>query len=933
MARQARMADGTILSLPDGASDAAMDAAAADYAASKRQNRPAGTPRKQAVAPPKEKGWGDWLSQQGRAALEGIGGLGDMAGRIATSIPGIPATPEPIRKGIEDLAASGLAKTQDFVSGLFGIKGKPSNPEDYRASTAGTRAATKAADALKLSTPTTDTERLQSAVTRGAVQAAVPVLGWQGAVPQAIQVAGGAVAGGASEAAKQMGASEEAQQLAGLLAGVAVPAGVSGIRNVGSQATRHLKTSTKGATELAAEQLQKAAGSPEAAAAAATAIQQRGPWNAPQIPGVQPTLSEATLNPGIAALQRGRPSTAIQARQRANAAQRGQYGEQALGEGDTTAITSLVEQRNAAGKAELARRAAAGDKAAQALIAKQDAARATLEAKGGKALTRVEARNQAREQKAAAKAEAAITKRTERIGEAVSREQTTENIKPEFKARYQAIKDRVNAEFSKRILSRRVPVRMKEDHVADMEEAFLNRADAHYSDAGGTPSPEVQAITGELFEAAKSGNLNTRTIANINRRLAAASGRLRLAGENAEAAYVNGLRDIMNTHTDPFVSPAFKTQLAKANALRAEQGRIYEQGRIGPIMKDKPFGAPGVSDAELPSVLVASGPRGATLANENIAAFGKAKAEQLVREEMRRLADNGQITRNTLKSYNPLFEKFPNVRKDVDAMITQAEANKTGAAAQQAQSKAAIKAQEATNKAALEAQATQATQATAAQQAKTAASLAEQTALNKAFQRSRLGKAGDDPIASVHGLLNARGSKGFKDLHAAIKASSDTEALNGLRKAVSEFIKNKSTEGQGVALDAAGKPIPATKAHLDAIDSVLERSGDLLTPDQRTVLTTIRKELAAEQYGKTAGVYQDVRTDVTVPYATGRVQKLVNWWQKHATNKEAVDAIIEEAILKPQTAADLLARKTPSRLNRFGRTVQRAAVGATLGAQ
>lgn len=120
------------------------------------------------------------------------------------------------------------------------------------------------------------------------------------AVPGANTVAGSAIIGGALGGAEPVGTGESRTD--NVLGGAAAGAGglllgrggggiVSGLRDFVSPLT------SGGREAAAAKLLQEAAQNPQAAAQAAQAYR-------PATPGVQPTLAQATLDPGLAALER-----------------------------------------------------------------------------------------------------------------------------------------------------------------------------------------------------------------------------------------------------------------------------------------------------------------------------------------------------------------------------------------------------------------------------------------------------------------------------------------------------------------------------------------------------------------------------------------------------------------------------------------------------
>lgn len=189
--------------------------------------------------------------------------------------------------------------------------------------------AARASNALGLPTDATDMERFSSAVTGGAVSA-LPFLvtGGASAAPSVARLATEGVAGGAAgaagELARQAGLGPLGQLAAAFAGGIGGGAGTAAVANRVARGAAPASRSL--AERVAAKRLEQTMSDP------ARAMQRLNDYGASVVPGVRPTLAEATGDQGVVGLARSMTNTA-----RGGAAIR-----QAAGE-NTQARTSFID--------------------------------------------------------------------------------------------------------------------------------------------------------------------------------------------------------------------------------------------------------------------------------------------------------------------------------------------------------------------------------------------------------------------------------------------------------------------------------------------------------------------------------------------------------------------------------------------------------------
>lgn len=674
------------------------------------------------------------------------------------------------------------------------------------------------ANKLGLAKPETTGERLASAGIRGATGAVIGG-GGGGLASAATNLAAGAASGVTAEATKDM--PWYVSVPASMAAGVAVGATPSLLKNAaGAVISRSQLDPSKG-MESAARNMQHHT---DDAASALAAIDNRPTPTR----GTAPTLPEVTGDRAHAAMARERMSNPIQAQMDTNAQGRMGAIDNAMGDGSTAALPKLADD--------------------------------------------ITSRNQY-----------ALDRAHGRVGSAnpVDRGQSGSDIRDTFKAEYESAKARTRAEYEHPILKAQQPVVIGRSFLDKIRDTL----ERYYGEGGGLASPKTREVLGDLMDhmddqpATGTFNTNSSVVTNIDQRLADIAGRAKVSGARKEASAAQALRVDLGNHVADQLPVEFTEQLKIARAARLDQGRRFEQGKLGRALGEKLYGEAKVSDIELPGRLVQPGPAGGSIAEQLVKAVGPKASETAVRQEIaRRVAEGKLSTPAQLTGIDEVLKRFPGLKDDVENLRAQA-------------------------------------------------------ALNDVFSKSHLGQMGDlskSPSARVADLLRAKDEGvAFKELTDQVINSGDEAALAGLRKTLSDYAMDVS---EGARVSADGVKIPDNAKALDAVTRILDRGGDALTSEQRTVFEQLKREYGRTQFAKTGGVAQEGVGQHNIPFVQGWQARTLKFMNEHFGNKKRIDALLERAILDPDFAAELLKRPTPDRLAKLKRTLGRATRASALGA-
>lgn len=716
---------------------------------------------------------GDYLSMGGRAVTEAVGDIAEVA-EMAT-----PSGMIALARGREPPQTKQL---RQYVR--------------------------KGADIVGLEEPVTPKEKIVSAGVRGAAGALVPVVGARTLAGRGatlarrpiLQAISGALAGVGGESAKLGGAGPVGQFLTSIVAGVLPATAIGAGAKLFGAGRAHF--SKGGITERSARIVQKAAADKPATIAALRGRPKPSPETVP-------TTAEVARDPGLAALQRARLSTAITERQRANAIVRARTAETALEPGSPRAVQTLATGQ------------------------------------GRQNLRQVEAARK-------------------RVGPVVERLESGTQIRTVWERNYTKARQATDRAYSVPALKVSKPVQLPDKFHSDIVKSIKP-----FLGDGAEPLPKALET---IIEDLRAPGATTARFANIDSRLADFAGEAKLVGRNRDALVANTLRQTLQRHEATFLSPEALEALKKARGLRAEQGRRFEQGNAAKAFAMKQFGEPAKDAPELPGALVRKGAVGGSTIDRLMAAVGPKASEATARQELRRLADEGQLTTPAqLRGFGELLTRFPGLKDDVRNLHNRIE-------------------------------------------------------LNNAFVKSPLGKVvGTDVDVStaLDGVLTSKDNGlSFTQLAGQVRGNKPAQA--GLRGVLANYIRKEGMSGD---LTVEGLPIPSNDKTLAAIDLVLERGkqAKLLTKSQQTVLGQIRQELAGVNYARTAGVAEGVSSSQPLPYMSmgmplpgkGAVRTTLAALASHFDNTEEVNMLVERALLDPEKAVELLSVATPDRLKQW----------------
>lgn len=902
---------------PDNATADQLRAAAKAIAA----QRPAATPT------PSDGGWLDTLKAAGHGVMSAIGSnLGTVAQMNPMNL---------IQSGSDALkSALGLDTVQNKVASA--ITGKPTvSARPQPTPNMVKQAIQKGVSSVGPAAPTTTGGKLISAATEGIANSLVG--GPENIGEGVTNAISGALSGVSAEGANTLLPQDTPDWLrslvttgAGLIGGVAPTAGVSAANKLKEAVQEHsLVSGEEGAKNVAARQLQAQATDP---AAAAAAIQARPPATA----GTAPTTAEQAGDYGLAALQRSLPNNQLIAQQAGNVRTRAAAASAVLGGGDTSALTDLATQQGQDLATTLATRQARQGATREQIVAQNQEAVDALKAQhrlqtdqAGIAGAQAEQATQAAGAQKVADLHDTLGGGQEQGNGIITPSANSASIRQPFTDAYQKYKDFVGVMYDN-IANQAMKVTGRRQ--TNMNAAIdATKSEFYNPKLGLSIDPQVQSLLDNFNATIKSGQLDSNTVMGLDKALSDIAGTKSAMNQTAEATAINNIRDTIRQHMDPIIPAAIRKDTDIARTARQQQYELYEQPQVGGLINAKTFGLADVPDTELAGRLAVPGNLGGTVGEQLNKAVNPDVAEQFVRGEMRRAADNGQFTsQQGMNAYTPLLDKFPNVKSDVQAIVDQHTQNATDLQATR------------------DANATAKTNLARAQQdARTQVGRTGRTAvkenkalydpyvkeaqgLNDTFAKSPMGALAA-PLVQPHAVVGSmlrEGNPAVLDmLHDQIGGNQD--AINGVRRSIGDYIESQANSGEAKAPD--GSLLPSGVATSNAIGHVLTTAKKFLTPEQETSLTNIKNELDRASFARQGGVLEGETPEaIDLP---GKAGKLIGTLVSKTSNQKQVTGIIQKAMQDPQMAADLLKRATPDRLGRWTRTLRQTGAAALLGSQ
>lgn len=589
--------------------------------------------------------------------------------------------------------------------------------------------------------------------------------------------------------------------------------------------------------------------------------------------GVQPTLAEVATDPGVAGFQRGYGNTNMEAaaalgdRHASNALARSSAASDVLGTESPQSLQdfgsrslSSAENLTAAQRAEREAQVSSRIEGAQsaAITGGRDAA-------------------------------ASFAGAQDAIAPVSDRTATGAAARIAFNEAYTAAKARTREAYEAPILKKPQPINIPRSVFTSLRDA----ADDFYGDGGGEIPQRLQSIISDMAEV----KTTTRTLTNIDRRLADFAGESRMSGRALEAAFAERVRGTLNDFVQKAAPKDYRDALASAKAVRAEQGNKFETGNASSAFATDRYGAPVVGDTTIPSKIVRPGAAGGDTIDGLISAIGPEASERAAREELRRAIEEGGVNSaskmdSIATRFGEVAKRFPKLESDIATLRGHAASLD---AAKVAESDASRLSPTSADK----------------------ASIAERSALHDQILASPLGKVADpavDPSAYVGSLL--RRSDGGRQLrYLATQVSGDAPALNGLRRSYGDYILDA---GKGPNFTAAGEQVPSISKTRAAIANVVTRAGDTLKPEQKIVLQKIRRELESANFAATASKPAGSETAINrsfddlinTPFLPGKAKSILQTLYSVLGNGQQVKQLITQALLDPDFAATLLKRPT-----------------------
>jgi len=816
----------------------------------------------------------DYAGMGGRAIIQGLGDLGEMA---QTANPLVA-----LSRGAASILPEGKVKQ---VVQAFGPNANV--------------LAEEASNRLKLAKAETAKERLAAAALRGATGSIVPGGGAKALVSAALS---GATSGLAGEGARQLNLGPAGEVIASVAGGF-TPSALRGVKELGGVG----KSFIGNADERAGRAFH--ANVTDRQAAIAELERQRT-----AVPGSKPTSAELAGDTGLAAFERDRAVTAVTDRRAANAQARTQAAGRTIGEaGDVAAVPALgtrVAQREQARiQADLARQQAAHEAAVARADQESDVATRAAQRQKDVAL-----------KQATDDFERAQTAAREGVGSATDVEAAGIRLRTLAEGAYSKIKADTKTLYDKLAPWQEKVVRIKD---ATLDSIF-KESDVIFGSGASPAKVELRKIMDEFVAQAaraKAGGVQTtaKFVTNMDKRLADFAGNMRSTGAENQAAFANKVRSLIDSEIRPQMGPRFNKAYDAAKGSRAKQGELFEStdNVLTKILAKEDFGRYATSDINLPGKLVVKQSDGGNVANRMIAAVGEEASEPLVREQVRRLIDDGKLTAKNVGDFKEALSRYPKVEAHVENLFA-TEAAHTG------RIKGIETAQEA-NIAAVKAE--------QAKRVKDITTSTKPVPLPDEFSGTSLGKvagATDTAQNQISSMLAGNKKEAFKSLLDDVRKEGDPEAAEGLRRALAEHVK---TGGGTAKRDAANNIIPDNDRTLRSLEQVLDNSGDALVPAQREALEAIRAELGRTSFVKGAGVPTGHSTRIGTIPGKAITARLIRFALEHATNQKKVDKLIVDALLDPKEAARLLKRPTAARKARMLRSLRGGAIGTSIGVQ
>lgn len=549
----------------------------------------------------------------------------------------------------------------------------------------------------------------------------------------------------------------------------------------------------EGAENQAGKVLRDAATAPDASIA--TLLDYRSP-----VPGVRPTLAEAAGDTGLAAFQRqgietGPGGAVISEQVSGNIRAREQFLRTLEGAGqDATTIDGAALSRldNF--------RAASSEIVSQA-------------------------------QKKVLASEKALSNQADRFASAIGKARSPDVVGDDIRANliklYDDYKGGVRDAYNEPALKAVTPVKIPDNFY----KKIIQKADNFYGDAGGFVPQDVSVLIGELAQEGQ----NTRSLMNLDMRLADVAGRYYMRGEFKQSAFIKSIRRSFGEQMTRLLPKEQRAALKIARALRSRQAEIFEEGQLGTVLGRNQFGRYDLGSSRVADTLFA-GKNSVESAKQLKTAMGDAGAEEAIRawaSDVFSSAINQQgkfdlKTFNRLRGkYGDVLDKFPAVKRDFANMDSAHRVIEGRLGAQQSLADRLA---------------------------------ARQTQTIAAFEKSTLGSflQGKDADQAMAQILRSS-SRNRKLAQLAQQVKGIPEAERGMKTAVIDYIRSRANTG---AVDFQGTPLPSQKRLADTLKELtpsLKSSGVFSGPQIR-VMEAITKDIDRLTAAQTAALPRNSTT-------------------------------------------------------------------------
>ncbi len=618
----------------------------------------------------------------------------------------------------------------------------------------------------------------------------------------------------------------------------------------------------EGAQREAGRILQDRATNPEAA------IQSMGDYR-PAVHGVRPTMAEASGDPGLAAFQR-----------------------QGIQTGQGGAVISEQLNRNALAREQFLLSQETGTKNASAL---ETLARRRLD-KFNAGVEKIEGRSQDKISEAAQQIEDHAKRASKSIGNPRSPDLVGDDIRGVAQGLYDDMRSVVGQAYNAPELQDVVDVRVPDN----VFRGIMGRADQFYGDFGGQMPPALQQAISDLSQPGQ----NTRSLANIDRRIADAGGELFSQGRIKEAAFARSLRQELGNYIQQAMPENMRAAYTKARNLRSRQGELFEEGQLSSVLSKNEYGryelgSSRVADTlfETKNAVEAAKQLKASMGNERAGEAVKAWAANVFSSA---IDENGKFNAKLFgrlrARHANLLMQFPEVAKSFQGI---SKARQTIDEYQDSLMNVAER--------------------VSMQGSRTRADY-EKSSLGAFLS----GKNPDDALAQI-----MRSDKSIGRLAQLKNQVKDTpEAAAGLRRGVLDYIRNRADTGQ---MDFQGNTVLSQKRLADSIKEYgpkLRMSG-IFTEPQLKAMTSISDDIdrltaaqsAGAQRGSDTAARLEARSAVSglvskIPGVGATVRGVISVYDalKAAQNlksKEQIEGALIHAAQEPEFAALLMRRASP----------------------